>query len=46
VLARVKTHIHIRYLQQQLQAKNTELEIHNVNLKDRIKTLTMQTHLF
>ncbi len=46
VLARVKTHLHIRYLQQQLQAKNTELEIHNVNLKDRIKTLTMQTHLF
>jgi PAS domain S-box-containing protein len=46
VLARVKTHIHIRYLQQQLQAKNTELEIHNLNLKERIKTLTMETQLF
>jgi PAS domain S-box-containing protein len=46
VLARVKAHLNIRYLQQQLQAKNTELEIHNLNLKDRIKTLTMETKLF
>ncbi len=43
VLSRIKTHLSVHHLQQQVQAKNVELEIHNLQLKERIKTLTMQT---
>jgi DNA-binding response OmpR family regulator/class 3 adenylate cyclase len=46
VLSRIKTHLSIHHLQQQVQAKNVELEIHNVELKERIKTLTTQTKFF
>jgi DNA-binding response OmpR family regulator/class 3 adenylate cyclase len=43
VLLRIKTHLTIHHLQQQLQAKNIELEIQNVQLKEKIKTLTTRT---
>ena len=46
VLSRIKTHLSLHHLQQQVQAKNVELEIHNVALKEKIKTLTMQTKFF
>jgi DNA-binding response OmpR family regulator len=45
VLLRIKTHLTIHHLQQQLQAKNIELEIQNVQLKEKIKTLTTRTFL-
>jgi DNA-binding response OmpR family regulator len=43
ILLRIKTHLKVHLLQQQLQAKNTELEIHNLQLKQKITALTMQT---
>jgi len=43
VLLRIKTHLTIHHLQQQLQTKNVELEIQNVQLKEKIKHLTTQT---
>ena len=46
VLSRIKTHLSIHHLQQQIQAKNVELKIHNVALKEKIKLLTMQTKFF
>jgi CheY-like chemotaxis protein len=46
ILSRIKTHLSIHLLQQQVQAKNVELEIHNVVLKEKIKTLTTQTKFF
>jgi DNA-binding response OmpR family regulator/class 3 adenylate cyclase len=46
VLSRIKTYLNIHYLQQQLQGKNVELEIHNLELQEKIKTLTTQTKFF
>ncbi|MCP4696450.1 MAG: response regulator [Gammaproteobacteria bacterium] len=37
VLARINTHLTIRHLYRQLQHRNTELEINNLNLKQKIK---------
>jgi len=36
VLARINTHLKLNMLQKQLQAKINELEINNVELKDKI----------
>ncbi|MDM8561467.1 response regulator [Candidatus Parabeggiatoa sp. HSG14] len=44
ILSRIKIHLKLHYLQQKIQAKNVELEIHNLQLKERIKTLTVQTN--
>jgi len=43
VLSRVNTHLSLSFLQQQLQVRALALEIHNLQLKERIKTLSLQT---
>jgi PAS domain S-box-containing protein len=42
VLARIKTHLNISFLQQKLLAQNIELEINSSRLKQRIKSLMLQ----
>jgi DNA-binding response OmpR family regulator len=39
LLARVKTHLRLHNLQKQLETKNSELEINNLELKDKINKL-------
>ncbi len=43
VLSRIKTHLTLYYLQQQLQAKNVALELQNVQLQEKVNTLARQT---
>jgi DNA-binding response OmpR family regulator len=40
VLARIRTHLHVRHLQQQLRAKNAALETDNLVLREKINDLS------
>ncbi|MDM8560090.1 adenylate/guanylate cyclase domain-containing protein [Candidatus Parabeggiatoa sp. HSG14] len=43
VLSRIKTHLKLSHLQRQIQMRNVELETQNLQLKEKINTLAMQT---